>query len=73
MGGDDEIRQALAKKGIDTACRRCGKDEWSLLSRDALLPDMAAHIEIAGGTAAMARVCNCCGYIELYNPGMLTR
>ena len=69
--GQDEISKILSQKGIDTACRRCGKDESGLFSRDAMVPDIADHIEMAGGTAAIIRVCNVCGCMELYNPGML--
>ena len=73
MDSREEISQALARKGIDSACRRCGKDEWGLFARDAIVPDIADHVEMAGGTAASIRVCNNCGCIELYNPGMLHR
>jgi hypothetical protein len=68
---DDEVSELLRQKSIDTACRRCGKDEWSLSSRDAIVPDIADHIELAGGTAATVRTCAYCGCIELYNRGML--
>ena len=73
MGSRDEISQALARKGIDSACRRCSKDEWTLFSREAIVPDIADHVEMAGGTAAAIRVCAHCGWIELYNPGVLYR
>ena len=74
MEGSDDIHKALARKGIDSACRRCAKDDWSSLSGSAFLPDIAAdHIAVAGGTAATIRVCNRCGCIELYNPGFLAR
>jgi ribosomal protein L37E len=67
----EEIRQALTNKGIDSDCRRCGKDVWHLGSRAAIVPDLADNIEMAGGTAASVRVCAFCGFIELYNPGTL--
>jgi hypothetical protein len=38
---------------------------------EAIVPDMADHIEMAGGTAALLRGCSHCGCIELYNPGLL--
>jgi hypothetical protein len=73
MESQDEISQALARKGIDGACRRCGKDEWSLFTREAIVPHIADHVEMAGGTAASIRVCSNCGCIELYNLAMLHR
>lgn len=71
MDSHNEISQTLGRKGIDGACRRCGKDAWSLFSREAIIPHIADHLEMAGGTAATIRACNNCGCIELYNPGML--
>lgn len=73
MDNHDEISHALARKGIDNACRRCGNDDWGLHSSEAIVPHIRDHIEIAGGTAASIRVCCNCGWIELYNPGMLHR
>jgi hypothetical protein len=67
----EEIRQALTQKGIDSDCRRCGRDVWHLGSKAAIVPDIAGDITMAGGTAAAVRVCAFCGSIELYNPGTL--
>lgn len=70
--GHDAISERLARKGIETACGRCGKDEWTTFSGNAIVPDMAGDVEISGGgTAAMVRACSYCGCIELYNPGLL--
>lgn len=73
MRSADQIKQQLAAKGIDSDCRRCGKDEWGLFSGVGIVPDMADDISMAGGTAAIVRVCAFCGCIELYSPGMLNR
>jgi hypothetical protein len=68
----DAVSKQLARKGIETACRRCGKDEWVTFSGNAILPDMADDVDMSGGgTAATVRACGHCGYIELYNPGLL--
>jgi hypothetical protein len=73
MDDRDEIAQALARKGIEASCTRCGKDDWGLFSGDSIVPNIADQVEIAGGLAATLRVCTNCGCIELYNPGILHR
>jgi hypothetical protein len=73
MNDRDEIAQALARKGIEASCTRCGKDDWGLFSADSILPTIADRVEVAGGIAATIRVWINCGSIELYNPGMLHR
>jgi hypothetical protein len=69
--GNDPISNQLARKGVETDCRRCGRDEWTYFSDEAIVPRVADHIEMAGGTAATVRACGHCGCIELYNPGLL--
>lgn len=67
MKAFDRLAEHLARKGVDTRCHRCGRDEWAPLSAQAFLPDV--DFPTAGGTAAVTRVCSCCGLIELFNPG----
>lgn len=67
--GFRRLAAALADKGIDPACRRCGRDEWEPRSDGAFVPNVDSPN--AGGTAATIRVCSYCGIVELYSPGFL--
>jgi hypothetical protein len=73
MSGADGIRAGLAANGLDSSCRRCGKDEWMVVSGDPIIPSVADDLAMAGGTAAWVRACVFCGCIELYNPGLMAR